>query len=83
MPTELPHSAAAQRCFPTETLAPELVHAALLSLAVELGERLRSRRQAARAVTMTVTFADRTWIHRSRQLPGGPSAHTDDLRDAL
>ncbi|WP_331757044.1 hypothetical protein OH782_41425 (plasmid) [Streptomyces sp. NBC_01544] len=82
VPAELPHSAAAQRRFPTDTLAPELVRSALLSLAVELGERLRNRRQAARAVTLTVTFADRTQIHRSRQLPGGPSAHTDDLRDA-
>lgn len=81
VPAELPHSAAAQRRFPTDTLAPELVSSALLSLAVELGERLRTRRQAAKAVTMTVTFADRTQLHRSRQLPGGPSAHTDDLRD--
>jgi DNA polymerase-4 len=81
VPAELPHSAAAQRRFPTDTLAPELVRSALLSLAVELGERLRTRRQAAKAVTMTVTFADRTQIHRSRQLPGGSSAHTDDLRD--
>ncbi|MET9432285.1 MULTISPECIES: hypothetical protein [unclassified Streptomyces] len=81
VPAELPHSAAAQRRFPTDTLAPELVRSALLSLAVELGERLRTRRQAAKAVTMTVTFADRTQIHRSRQLPGGPSAHTGDLRD--
>ncbi|MER7108843.1 DinB/UmuC family translesion DNA polymerase [Streptomyces sp. NPDC000229] len=81
VPAELPHSAAAQRRFPTDTLGPELVRSALLSLAVELGERLRSRRQSARAVTLTVTFADRTQIHRSRQLPGGPSAHTDDLRD--
>lgn len=82
VPAELPHSAAALHRFPADTLAPELVRAALLSLAVDLGERLRGRRQAARAVTMTVTFADRTQIHRSRQLPSGPSAHTDDLRDA-
>ncbi|NWF30927.1 hypothetical protein HW130_32575 [Streptomyces sp. PKU-EA00015] len=82
VPAELPHSAAAQRRFPTDTLAPDLVRSALLSLAVELGERLRGRRQAAKAVTLTVTFADRTQLHRSRRLPGGPSAHTDDLRDA-
>ncbi|MGX1886484.1 lasso peptide biosynthesis PqqD family chaperone [Streptomyces sp. NPDC055287] len=57
------------------------MRSALLSLAVELGERLRTRQHAPKAVTMTMTFADRTQIHRSRQLPGGPSAHTDDLRD--
>ncbi|MBT2369157.1 hypothetical protein J7E88_28535 [Streptomyces sp. ISL-10] len=82
VPAELPHGADAQRRFPTDTLAPDLVRSALLSLAVELGERLRGRRQAAKAVTLTVTFADRTQLHRSRRLSGGPSAHTDDLRDA-
>ncbi|WP_425573792.1 DNA polymerase Y family protein, partial [Streptomyces globosus] len=81
VPTELPHSAGAQRRFPRDTLAPEQVRAALLSLAVELGDRLRARKQAARALTMTVTMADRSQVHRSRQLPGGPSAHTEDLRD--
>ncbi|MCX4721904.1 DinB/UmuC family translesion DNA polymerase [Streptomyces virginiae] len=44
-------------------------------------DRLRTRRQAARTITMTVTLADRSQVHRSRQLPGGPSAHTEDLRD--
>ncbi|WP_353938277.1 DinB/UmuC family translesion DNA polymerase [Streptomyces ficellus] len=67
---------------PDRYSGPELVHSALLSLAVELGERLRTRQQAAKGVTLTVTFADRTQIHRSRPLPGGPSAHTDDLSDA-
>ncbi|CAL9636596.1 DNA polymerase IV (plasmid) [Streptomyces sp. enrichment culture] len=77
VPTELPHSAGAQRRFPRDTLAPEAARAALLSLAVELGDRLRARKQAARALTM----ANRSQVHRSRQLPGGPSAHTEDLRD--
>lgn len=81
VPTELPHSTAAQRRFTLDTLSPEAVRAALLSLAVELGDRLRTRRQAARTITMTVTLADRSQVHRSRQLPGGPSAHTEDLRD--
>ncbi|MEW1700647.1 hypothetical protein [Streptomyces sp. NPDC091278] len=81
VPTELPHSTAAQRRFALDTLSPEAVHAALLSLSVELGDRLRTRRQAARTIMMTVTLADRSQVHRSRQLPGGPSAHTEDLRD--
>ncbi|GGT30538.1 MULTISPECIES: hypothetical protein [Streptomyces] len=58
------------------TLAPEAARAALLSLVVELGDRLRARKQAARAMRMTVTMADRSEVHRSRQLPGGPSPHT-------
>ncbi|WP_416371166.1 hypothetical protein [Streptomyces sp. MB09-01] len=66
---------------PSTPSPPRAVRAALLSLAVELGDRLRTRRQAARTITMTVTLADRSQVHRSRQLPGGPSAHTEDLRD--
>ncbi|MFD9336613.1 hypothetical protein ACFWBF_19750 [Streptomyces sp. NPDC060028] len=60
---------------------PRGSRAALLSLAVELGDRLRTRRQAAEAITMTVTLAGRSQVHRSRHLPGGPTAHTEDLRD--
>ncbi|WP_329449238.1 hypothetical protein OG906_39490 (plasmid) [Streptomyces sp. NBC_01426] len=50
-------------------------------MAVELGDRLRTRKQATRTITMTITLANRSQVHRSRQLPGGPSAHTEDLRD--
>ncbi|MER8199390.1 hypothetical protein ABTY00_36390 [Streptomyces microflavus] len=32
---------------------------------------------------MTVTLAGRSQITRSRRLDGGPSAHTDNLRQAL
>ncbi|MFE6714016.1 hypothetical protein [Streptomyces sp. NPDC057695] len=39
------------------------------------------RQQAARTITMTVTLADRSQVHRGRLLPAGPSAHTEDLRD--
>ncbi|WP_406301078.1 hypothetical protein OHA61_00190 [Streptomyces sp. NBC_00885] len=81
VPAELPHSASAARRFSTDTPAPDLIRAALLSCAVELGELLRGRRQAAKAVTLTLTFAGSGQLIRSRQLPGGPSAHTDDLRD--
>ncbi|MFD0427353.1 hypothetical protein ACFQ60_01935 [Streptomyces zhihengii] len=45
------------------------------------GERLRGRRQAARALTLTVGFAGGSQIERSRRLSLGASAHTDDLRD--
>ncbi|TXS52749.1 hypothetical protein [Streptomyces sp. t39] len=79
--TDLPRSTSAQRRLPTDTLAPELLRSVLLSLAVELGERVRGRRQAARGLTLTVTFAGGNQIQRSRRLPLGASAHTDDLRD--
>lgn len=81
VPAELPHSVSAARSFPVDTLAPDVVRAALLSCAVELGERLRGRQQAAKSVTLTLSFAGTGQLVRSRQLPGGPSAHTDDLRD--
>ncbi|CAO0825393.1 UmuC domain-containing protein OS=Streptomyces microflavus OX=1919 GN=Smic_78970 PE=3 SV=1 [Streptomyces microflavus] len=83
VPSDLPYSTSAQRRFTIDTLDPTTVRAALLSLAVELGDRLRSRQQAARTVTLTVTLAGRSQITRSRRLEGGPSAHTDDLRQTL
>ncbi|MFJ8762947.1 hypothetical protein [Streptomyces cyaneofuscatus] len=83
VPTDLPYSASAQRRFPIDTLDPTTVRAALLSLAVELGDRLRNRHQTARTVTLTVTLAGRGQVTRSRRLDGGPSAHTDDLRQVL
>ncbi|MFE8975825.1 hypothetical protein ACFYM7_20695 [Streptomyces cyaneofuscatus] len=79
VPSDLPYSASAQRRFPIDTLDPATVRAALLSLAVELGDRLRNRHQTAR----TVTLAGRGQVIRSRRLDGGPSAHTDDLRQVL
>ncbi|MEU3837774.1 DinB/UmuC family translesion DNA polymerase [Streptomyces microflavus] len=82
-PPPLPYSTSAQRRFPIDTLDPAAVRAALLSLAVELGDRLRNRQQAARTVTLTVTLAGRSQITRSHRLDGGPSAHTDDLRQTL
>ncbi|MBM9624198.1 DNA polymerase Y family protein [Streptomyces zhihengii] len=79
--TDLPRSTSTQRRLPADTLAPELLRSVALSLAVELGERLRGRRQAARALTLTVGFAGGSQIERSRRLSLGASAHTDDLRD--
>ncbi|MEJ8632085.1 hypothetical protein [Streptomyces sp. MS2.AVA.5] len=81
VPTGLPRSSSALRRFPTDTLDPEVLRAALLSCAVELGERLRSRDQAAKALTVSLTFSDRTQLTRTRQVPLGPSAHTEDLRE--
>ncbi|WP_435860703.1 DinB/UmuC family translesion DNA polymerase [Streptomyces microflavus] len=82
-PPPLPYSTSAQRRFTIDTLDPTAVRAALLSLAVELGDRLRNRQQAARTVTLTVTLGGHSQITRSHRLESGPSAHTDDLRQTL
>ena len=79
-PTDLPRSAVVRRRFSIDTLLPDVQRAALLACVVDLGERLRTRRQAAKALSVTVTFHDRTELTRSRLLTSGPSAHTDDLR---
>ncbi|MGP3925926.1 DinB/UmuC family translesion DNA polymerase [Streptomyces sp. 8N616] len=49
-------------------LDPALIQTALLDMAVVLGERLRTRHQTARALTLTLTFADRSNLVRSRAL---------------
>ncbi|MFD5317218.1 helix-hairpin-helix domain-containing protein [Streptomyces sp. NPDC127098] len=51
---------------------------ALLTLADELGYRLRESGQTARALTLTVRYADRTATTRGRALPE-PTAHTPAL----
>lgn len=83
VPTHLPYSTSAQRRFTIDTLDPTAVRAALLALAVELGDRLRNRQQTARTVTLTVTLGGHSQITRSHRLESGPSAHTDDLRQTL
>jgi DNA polymerase-4 len=54
---------------------------ALLTLADELGFRMRTDGQAARALTLTVRYADRSTTTRTRTLPE-PSAHTPALTAA-
>lgn len=54
---------------------------ALLTLADELGFRMRTGGQAARALTLTVRYADRSVTTRTRTL-AEPSAHTPSLTAA-
>ncbi|WP_019544020.1 DNA polymerase Y family protein [Streptomyces sulphureus] len=51
---------------------------ALLTLADELGFRMRGEQQVARALTLTVGYADRTTTVRTRRFPE-PTAHTPAL----
>ncbi|WP_366916457.1 hypothetical protein [Streptomyces sp.] len=64
--------------FPHDVLDGVAARSALLGLVVQLGAELRRRGQAARAITLTLTFAGGpAW--ETRRLPE-PSGHEDDLR---
>ncbi|MFF3968042.1 hypothetical protein ACFYZI_41645 [Streptomyces griseorubiginosus] len=65
--------------FDQHTLDGAVVRASLLQLVVQLGTRLRGRGQAARALTLTLTFAGNSSWEKTRRL-AAPSAHEDDLR---
>ncbi|MFF3350679.1 hypothetical protein [Streptomyces sp. NPDC002779] len=79
IPQALPAAATVRHTFPQHTLDGAPVRAALLDLVVRLGHLLRRRQQAARALTLTLTFAGNTNWTRTRRLTE-PSAHDDDLR---
>ncbi|MFE6334202.1 hypothetical protein ACFVP3_30540 [Streptomyces sp. NPDC057806] len=79
IPRALPAAATVRHAFPQHTLDGAAVRAALLDLVVRLGHLLRRRRQAARALTLTLTFAGNSNWTRTRRLTE-PSAHDDDLR---
>ncbi|MFE1444150.1 hypothetical protein [Streptomyces sp. NPDC058739] len=70
------------RCrFERHALAGATVRAALLGLVVRLGRLLRGRDQAARALTLTLTFAGCSRWAKARRLPAA-SRHDEDLRTA-
>ncbi|MEU3629130.1 DNA polymerase Y family protein [Streptomyces fradiae] len=81
-PHRLPQAATVSHDFERDMLDPVLLRAALLDLVVTLAERLRARRQIARALTLNVRFAGGTGVEKTRRLAAA-SAHTDDLRTAL
>ncbi|MER6538230.1 hypothetical protein ABT215_31435 [Streptomyces sp900105755] len=78
-PRRLPASASVRHRFPHDVLDGAAARAALLGLVVQLGAQLRRRGQAARALTLTLTFAGGPAWERTRRLPE-PSGHEDDLR---
>ncbi len=63
-----PATIAAKRTFDHDVLDPDQGRQELLSLAVELGARLRQSQQVARSVELQITYADRSSITRSRTL---------------
>ncbi|MFI6052134.1 hypothetical protein ACIBCO_18845 [Streptomyces violascens] len=71
---------AAARSFPRDELDPVRHRRALLSLAEELGVRMRGAGQVCRSLSLTVRYADRSTTTRTRGLRE-PSAHSPDLAD--
>ncbi|WP_331724030.1 hypothetical protein [Streptomyces sp. NBC_00005] len=74
-----PASATVRHRFPRDVLDGAGARSALLGLVVRLGAELRRRGQAARALTLTLTFAGGPKWDKTRRLTE-PSAHEDDLR---
>ncbi|WP_405740516.1 hypothetical protein OG422_05900 [Streptomyces sp. NBC_01525] len=74
-------SLAAEHRFPYDELDPDRRRAALLALADGLGSGLRTTGRAARALTLTVRYADGTSTTRTRRLPE-PTAHGPALTAA-
>lgn len=81
-PTALPDTTSERRTFDTDILDPSLIRTALLDIAVALGDRLRTRHQAAAGLTLELAFNDGSTLARTRRLPE-PTAHTEDLRTSL
>jgi nucleotidyltransferase/DNA polymerase involved in DNA repair len=73
-------SIAAERSFPRDELDPVRHRRALLSLAEELGMRMRGEGQVCRSLTLTVRYADKSTTTRARALRE-PTAHSAALTD--
>ncbi|MEW9513783.1 DNA polymerase Y family protein, partial [Streptomyces bacillaris] len=78
IPGAAPRTMSAGHRFDRDELDPDLHHATLLGLVQELGTRLRTGGEIAQALTLTVTYADRTQTTRTRMLTE-PTAHTPAL----
>ncbi|MET9802681.1 hypothetical protein [Streptomyces sp. NPDC006368] len=78
VPNAASRSVAAERAFDRDELDQDRQRRALLSLAGELGARMRGEHQVCRSLTLTVRYADRTSTIRTRTLRE-PSAHSADL----
>ncbi|GAA3043626.1 hypothetical protein GCM10017562_75740 [Streptomyces roseofulvus] len=77
----MPESTSAHTAFPWDETDAASVRAAVLSLVVTVGERIRRRDQVARKVNLTIGLAGGASVSRTRTLPAA-SGHTEDLRSA-
>ncbi|MGI5354368.1 DNA polymerase Y family protein [Streptomyces sp. CA-252508] len=80
VPNAASRSVAAERAFDRDELDRDRHRRALLSLAGELGARMRSEDQVCRSLTLTVRYADRSATTRTRTLRE-PTAHTAALTE--
>jgi nucleotidyltransferase/DNA polymerase involved in DNA repair len=78
VPNAASRSVAAERGFDRDELDRDRHRRALLSLAGELGARMRGEKQVCRSLTLTVRYADRSATVRTRALRE-PTAHSADL----
>ncbi|NED07604.1 hypothetical protein G3I55_38910 [Streptomyces sp. SID6648] len=78
VPGDTPRTMSASRRFDRDELDPDQHHRAVLGLVQDLGGRLRTSGEIAQALTLTVTYADRTQTTRTRIL-FEPTAHTPAL----
>ncbi|MFF3289933.1 hypothetical protein [Streptomyces sp. NPDC003023] len=80
VPNALSRSIAAERSFGIDELDQAEHRRALLSLAEELGVRMRGEHQVCRSLTLTVRYADRSTTTRTRTLRE-LTAHSGTLAD--
>ncbi|MFF6979398.1 helix-hairpin-helix domain-containing protein [Streptomyces sp. NPDC008343] len=77
-PHALPKTTTVSHAFDRDELNPDEQHRAVLALTHQLGSRLRGDQAVARALTLTVRYADRTSTSRTRTLSEA-TAHTPAL----
>ncbi|MFD3657791.1 hypothetical protein [Streptomyces sp. NPDC058620] len=73
-----PKSISASHRFDHDELDPDQHHRTVLALTEQIGAQLRNTHEVTRALTLTVTYADRSQSTRTRKLTE-PTAHTPDL----
>ncbi|MEV7645412.1 helix-hairpin-helix domain-containing protein [Streptomyces rubiginosohelvolus] len=78
VPGAAPRTVSAVQRFEHDELDTGRHHRAVLGLVQELGRRMRTSGEITQALTLTVTYADRTHTTRSRTLTE-PTAHTPAL----
>ncbi|MFD0367687.1 helix-hairpin-helix domain-containing protein [Streptomyces sp. NPDC127114] len=78
VPAAAPKSMSASHRFESDELDPGRHHRTVLALVEDLGARLREAGEIAQALTLTVTYADRTQTARTRTLTEA-TAHTSAL----
>ncbi|MFD8692714.1 helix-hairpin-helix domain-containing protein [Streptomyces sp. NPDC059651] len=77
-PAAAPRSISTTHPYDRDELNPARHHATLLNLTDELGARLREEHSITQALTLTITYADRTHTTRTHTLTE-PTAHTPQL----